>query len=74
MYLVACVSKLVLVVQTFIGNKGGMKDSTLSFILGGDYWTFRFNANIKLLDNERGFSSIGIGAMDFFRLWYYMET
>jgi hypothetical protein len=72
MFLVSYISKLVLVVQTFIGNKGGMKDSTLSFILGGDYLTFRFDANIQLLDNERGFLSID--AMDFFRLWYYMQT
>jgi hypothetical protein len=70
MFLVACVSKLVLMVQTFIGNKNGMKDFALSSILGGDYLTFRFDANIKLLDIERGFLSID--AMDFFRLWYYM--
>jgi hypothetical protein len=42
-------------VQTFIGNKGGMKDFALSFILGGDYLTFKFDANIKLLDIKRGF-------------------
>ncbi len=72
MFLVSYISKLVLVVQTFIGNKGGTKDSTLSFILGGDYLTFKFDANIQLLDSERGFLSID--AMDFFRLWYYMQT
>jgi hypothetical protein len=55
--MVACVSTLVTMVQTFIGNKGGTKDYALSFILGGDYLTFRLNANIKLLDNERGFLS-----------------
>jgi hypothetical protein len=58
MLLVACVSRLAIVVQTFIGNKGGTKDSTLSFILVGDYLTLKLNVDIKLLNNERGFLSI----------------
>jgi hypothetical protein len=63
---------LAIVVQTFIGNKVGTKDSTLSFILGGDYLTLKLNVDIKLLDNERGFLSTD--AMDFFRLWYMYTT
>jgi hypothetical protein len=55
MFVVACVNKLVIVVQTFIGNKGGTKDFALSFILGGDYLTLKFDANIKLLDIEGAF-------------------
>jgi hypothetical protein len=68
MFMVACVSRLMTMVQTFIGNKGGTKDFALSFILGGDYLTFKFDANIKLLDNEKDFLSTN--AMNFFRLWY----
>jgi len=68
MFMVACVSKLVTMVQTFIGNKGGTKDFALSFIFGGDYLTFRLNVDIKLLDNERDLLSTN--AMNFFRFWY----
>jgi hypothetical protein len=68
MFMVAFVSRLVIVVQTFIGNKSGTKDFALSFILGGDYLTFRFDANIKLLDNKRSFLSMN--AMNFSRFWY----
>jgi hypothetical protein len=68
MFMVACVSRLVTMVRTFIGNKGGTKDFTLSFILGGDYLTLRLNAYIELLDNEKDFLSTN--AMNFFRLWY----
>jgi hypothetical protein len=57
MLLVACVSRLAIVVQTFIGNKGGTKDFILSFILVGDYLTLKLNVDIKLLNNERGFLS-----------------
>jgi hypothetical protein len=60
--------QLGIMVQTFIGNKGGMKDFAMSFILGVDYLTIRLIAYIKLLDNKRGFLSTY--AMEFFRLWY----
>jgi hypothetical protein len=55
MLLVACVNRLAIMVQIFIGNKGEMKDSSLSFILVGDYFTFKFNVDIKLLDKENDF-------------------
>jgi hypothetical protein len=42
-------------VQTFIENKGRTKFYVLSFILGGDYLTFKLDTNINLLDNKRGF-------------------
>jgi hypothetical protein len=55
MFLVACVNKLVLMVQTIMENKGGKQDFALSSILGGNYLTFRFDANIKQLDIKKGF-------------------